>query len=46
MQTVDVCAIDDEDYGGGVGVVATPVGSDASLAAEVLVGVRWVKGYD
>ena len=35
-QALDVCAVDYEDYGGGVGVVAAPVGADGGLAAEVL----------
>jgi hypothetical protein len=35
-EAVDVCGVDDEDYGGGVGVVAAPVGADGGLAAEVL----------
>jgi hypothetical protein len=35
-EAVDVCAVDDEDHGGGVGVVAAPVGADRGLAAEVL----------
>jgi hypothetical protein len=36
-EAVDVGAVDDEDYGRGVGVVAAPVGADGGLAAEVLV---------
>lgn len=35
-EALDVCAVDYEDYGGGVGVVAAPVGADGGLAAEVL----------
>jgi hypothetical protein len=35
-QAVDVGAVDDEDYGGRVGVVAAPVGADGGLTAEVL----------
>jgi hypothetical protein len=35
-EAVDVCAVDDEDYRSGVGVVATPVGADGGLATEVL----------
>jgi hypothetical protein len=37
-EAVDVGAVDDEDYGGGVGVVAAPVRADGCLATEVL---RW-----
>jgi hypothetical protein len=41
-EPVDVGAVDDEDYGGGVGVVAAPVGADGRLAAEVLImGLEW-----
>jgi hypothetical protein len=43
-QPVDVGAVDDEDYGGGVGVVAAPVRADRGLAAEVLWSVRWDGG--
>ena len=40
MQSIDVGAVDYEDYGGGVGIVATPVGTDGGLTAEVLdVGI-------
>jgi hypothetical protein len=40
VQSVDVGAVDYEDYGGGVGIVAAPVGTDGGLATEVLdVGV-------
>jgi hypothetical protein len=37
-EAVDVGAVDDEDYGGRVGVVAAPVGANGGLATEVLVG--------
>lgn len=37
-QAVDVRAVDDEDDGGRVGVVAAPVGADGGLPAEVLCG--------
>lgn len=37
-EAVDVGAVDDEDYRGGVGIVAAPVRSDGGLAAEVLGG--------
>jgi hypothetical protein len=35
-QALDVCAVDDKYYGGCVGVVAPPVGTDRGLAAEIL----------
>jgi hypothetical protein len=35
-EALDVGRVDDEDYGGGVGVVAAPVGADRGLASEVL----------
>ena len=35
-EAVEVGGVDDEDDGGGVGVVAAPVGADGGLAAEVL----------
>jgi hypothetical protein len=39
-QALDVGAVDDEDYGSRVGVVAAPVWADGGLATEVLLGVK------
>jgi hypothetical protein len=35
-QALDIGAVDDEYYSGGVGVIAAPVGADRGLASEVL----------